>query len=74
MPHHARVCPVFDSFVAGLAAQYLSVHPTHTPQQVRDAIMCAALPNMLRNVPANTPNLLAVSMARYLETGECRCE
>ena len=61
-------------YVAGLAAQYLSAHPTATVQQVRDAIACAAVPGALRAVPADTPNLLALSMSRYLDTGVCHSQ
>jgi subtilisin family serine protease len=47
--------------VAGTAALYLQAHPTATPAQVRSALVANATANVLTNVPANTPNLLAYS-------------
>ncbi|AHG88114.1 peptidase S8 and S53 subtilisin kexin sedolisin [Gemmatirosa kalamazoonensis] len=45
--------------VAGIAALYLETHPTATPAQVAAAIVGGSVKNVLRNVPAGTPNRLA---------------
>ena len=43
---------------AGVAALYLSANPTASPAQVASAIVRAATPNVLSDVPSGTPNLL----------------
>ncbi|MEO5816905.1 MAG: S8 family serine peptidase [Gemmatimonadaceae bacterium] len=45
--------------VAGIAALYLQGNRSATPAQVSAAIISTATTNVLRNVPANTPNKLA---------------
>jgi aqualysin 1 len=47
--------------VAGVAALYLEGH-SGTPQQVRDAIVNAATPNVISNVGRKSPNLLLYSL------------
>lgn len=47
--------------VAGVAALYLEGHNA-TPQQVRDAIVGAATPNVVKNRGNNSPNLLLYSL------------
>ena len=44
--------------VAGVAALYLSVYPTATPAQTRDAIVGGATKNVISGVTAGTANLL----------------
>ncbi|GLZ30100.1 serine protease [Lentzea sp. NBRC 105346] len=43
--------------VAGAAALYLAANPTATPLQVRDALVKAATPNMVKNPMTGSPNL-----------------
>jgi aqualysin 1 len=45
-------------YVAGVAAQYLSVNPTATPAQVVAAIVGGATPNVITGVTSGTVNLL----------------
>eukprot|EP00803_Ostreobium_quekettii_P001510 evm.model.scf_274.7 EVM.evm.TU.scf_274.7 scf_274:52324-61265(-) len=45
-------------FVAGVAALFLQIHPAATPQEVRDAVMAAALQGPVENLPPNTTNRL----------------
>ena len=44
--------------VAGAAALYLAANPGSTPQQVRDALVAAATPNLVSNPGAGSPNKL----------------
>lgn len=44
--------------VAGLAARYLSEHPTASPDEVKAALTCLATEGALRGFDAGTPNLL----------------
>jgi subtilisin family serine protease len=47
--------------VAGVAALYLQGH-NGTPLQVRNAIVGAATPNVVKNRGTNSPNLLLYSL------------
>ena len=50
--------------VAGMAALYLSLHPSATPQQVRDAIVNNATNNKVTNPGTGSPNKLLYSMVK----------
>jgi subtilisin family serine protease len=47
--------------VAGVAALYLSLHPTATPAEVSAAIIGAATANALKNATGGSPNLILSS-------------
>ncbi len=47
---------------AGVAALYLSAHPTATPAEVAQAIISSATPNTISGVTSGTPNLLLYSL------------
>jgi aqualysin 1 len=48
--------------VAGVAALYLEANPGTSPQQVRDAIVGSATPDILTNIGEGSPNLFLYSV------------
>ena len=55
---------IASPFVAGVAATYLSVNPSATPAEVVSAIVGGATPDVVKSLPAGTPNrLLYASLA-----------
>ncbi len=50
--------------VAGITALYLELYPQATPRQVSDALIMQATPGRLKNVRADSPNVLAYSLVK----------
>ena len=64
----SQTCRGGDSFaapfVAGVAATYLHLHPDATPAQVRQAMISAATPGVVKTDASGEPNLLLRSLYR----------
>ncbi|ORY07885.1 subtilisin-like protein, partial [Basidiobolus meristosporus CBS 931.73] len=56
--------------VTGVAALFLSQRPFHTPKQLYETILRVATSNMIANLTAESPNLLAYNMLEHTEANK----